>query len=67
MTASPLKIGDLVIQTTSWWTKAAALKYGDKLRTSDGTIATAAGGYVPASASGWMWDLSVPGEICQPE
>jgi hypothetical protein len=63
--------GSAVIQTTAghlfWdqatgrWTKAASLKYGDYLRTSDGTIATVAGGYVPASASGWMWDLSVPG------
>jgi len=48
-------------QTTGRWTKAASLKYGDYLRTSDGTIATVADGYVPASGSGWMWDLSVPG------
>ncbi len=48
-------------QTAGRWTKAASLKYGDYLRTSDGTIATAADGYVSASASGWMWDLSVPG------
>jgi Pretoxin HINT domain len=48
-------------QTSGRWTKAAALSYGDKLRTADGAIATAAGGYIPAIASGWMWDLTVPG------
>jgi Pretoxin HINT domain len=63
--------GSAVIQTTSshlfWdvtqhrWVKAAALNYGDTLRTSDGIIATAAGGYIPATAAGWMWDLTVPG------
>jgi Pretoxin HINT domain len=63
--------GTVVIQTTSshlfWdqtagrWVKAGALKYGDKLRAANGTIATAAGGTVPAGAADWMWDLSVPG------
>jgi Pretoxin HINT domain len=46
-------------QTTGRWTKAASLTYGDYLRTSDGTIATAAGGFVPANADGWMWDLTI--------
>jgi hypothetical protein len=49
-------------QTAGRWVKAGNLKYGDTLRTSNGTTtATAAGGHVPATASGWMWDLSVPG------
>jgi Pretoxin HINT domain len=63
--------GSAVIQTTSShlfrdvtqrrWVKAAALNNGDTLRTASGTTATAAGGHVPATASGWMWDLTVPG------
>jgi Pretoxin HINT domain len=48
-------------QTTSRWTRAAALSYGDTLRTSDGTVVLAAGGYTPKNAAGWMWDLTVPG------
>jgi RHS repeat-associated protein len=61
-----------VIDTTSshlfWdaatrrWIKAAALKYGTHLRTPSGSgTATVLGGYTPQDHSGWMWDLTVPG------
>jgi RHS repeat-associated protein len=43
------------------WVRAAALKYGDHLRTPSGVAATVIGGRAPADAAGWMWDLSVPG------
>ena len=48
-------------QTTGRWTKAAALRYGDHLRTSNGAVATVVRGRAPADTVGWMWDLSVPG------
>jgi hypothetical protein len=48
-------------QTTGRWTRAAALRPGDHLRTPSGTAATVMGGHVPADSVGWMWDLSVPG------
>ena len=61
-----------VIDTTSshlfWvpsahrWVKAAALRHGTHLRTSDGTDATVVGGYVPRQHDGWMWDLTIPGD-----
>jgi hypothetical protein len=47
--------------TTSRWIKAAALKYGTHLRTPTGRMATALGGSTPNATTGWMWDLSVPG------
>jgi hypothetical protein len=60
-----------VIDTTSshlfWasdsrrWVKAAALKYGTRLRTPSGGQAVALGGYTPRDTTGWMWDLTVPG------
>jgi hypothetical protein len=43
------------------WVKAEALKYGDHLRTSNGTIAAVVSGYAPADSAGWMWDITVPG------
>ena len=43
------------------WTKAGALKYGTHLRTPSGGTATVAGGYIPRTTTGWMWDLTVPG------
>ena len=46
-------------QTTGRWTKAAALKYGDHLRTSNGGFASVIGDKDPANAAGWMWDLTV--------
>ena len=61
-----------VINTTSnhpfWdvtahrWVKAAALRYGTHLRTPAGGIATVLGGRAPQDRSGWMWDLTVPGD-----
>ena len=48
-------------QTTHRWTKAAALKYGTHLRTpSDGSV-TVLGGWTPKVTTGWMWDLTIPG------
>jgi hypothetical protein len=43
------------------WVKAGALRYGTHLRTPDGGAATAAGGWTPKTTTGWMWDLTVPG------
>jgi hypothetical protein len=48
--------------TTHRWVKAAALHPGDHLRTPDGSIATVTGGYTPKQATGWMWDLTIPGD-----
>jgi hypothetical protein len=60
-----------VIDTTSshlfWdqdsrrWVKAAALKYGTHLRTPTGSTATVLGGSTPRDTTGWMWDLTIPG------
>ena len=43
------------------WVKAAALRHGTHLRTANGSLATAIGGHDPKAATGWMWDLTVPG------
>jgi Pretoxin HINT domain len=44
------------------WAKAASLKYGTHLRTPDGSdTATVTGGWTPAVTTGWMWDLTIPG------
>jgi hypothetical protein len=61
--------GTAVIQSTTshlfWdatshqWVKAAALRYGSHLSTNGGASVTVLGGYVPADATGWMWDLTV--------
>ena len=48
-------------QTTHRWTKAAALKYGTHLHTAGGGTATVLGGYKPRVTTGWMWDLTIPG------
>ncbi|HWM99541.1 MAG TPA: RHS repeat-associated core domain-containing protein, partial [Streptosporangiaceae bacterium] len=60
-----------VIHTTSnhpfWdvtahrWVKAGTLRYGARLRTPAGGTATALGGHAPRHRSGWMWDLTIPG------
>jgi len=42
------------------WIAAAKLKKGEQLKTADGTLATAAGGYTPRITTGWMWDLTIP-------
>ncbi|HEV2370630.1 MAG TPA: LamG-like jellyroll fold domain-containing protein [Streptosporangiaceae bacterium] len=47
-------------QTSDRWVKAAALKYGTRLRTLTGGIATAVGGHNAKTRSGWMWDLTIP-------
>jgi hypothetical protein len=44
------------------WVKAGALRYGTHLRTPSGSdTATVLGGWIPRQSSGWMWDLTVPG------
>jgi hypothetical protein len=48
--------------TTGRWVKAAALKYGTRLRTPTGGTATVLGGHAPQHRSGWMWDLTIPGD-----
>ena len=60
-----------VIHTTSnhlfWdpaaraWVKAAALHKGETLRAPRGLV-TADGGRAPADRTGWMWDLTIPGD-----
>jgi RHS repeat-associated protein len=61
--------GTAVIHTTSthlfWdatrhrWVKAATLAHHDDLRGANGVTVTVMGGYVPAHAAGWMWDLTI--------
>lgn len=48
--------------TTRKWVKAAAFHAGDHLRTPTGGTATVAGGYTPNQHTGWMWDLTIPGD-----
>jgi len=65
------KNGTEVIHTTSrhlfwdpyhnYWVSANKLSKGEHLKTSNGTVAVADGGSVPADHVGWMWDLTVPG------
>jgi hypothetical protein len=47
--------------TTRRWVKAGALRYGTRLRTPSGGTATVLGGHAPRNRSGWMWDLTIPG------
>jgi hypothetical protein len=47
--------------TTGRWVKAGALRYGTNLRTPAGGTATVLGGHAPRHRSGWMWDLTIPG------
>ena len=47
--------------TTGRWVKAGALRYGTHLRTPAGGTATVLGGHAPRDRSGWMWDLTIPG------
>jgi hypothetical protein len=49
-------------QTRHQWIKAAALHPGDRLRASSGRAATVVSGSAPAGSTGWMWDLTVPGD-----
>jgi hypothetical protein len=48
--------------TAGRWVKAAALKYGHHLHTAGPGTAIARGGYTPKASTGWMWDLTVPGD-----
>ncbi len=43
------------------WVKAGALRYGTRLRTSARSTATVLSGQTPKVTTGWMWDLTVPG------
>src|SRR6185437_101357 len=43
------------------WIPASHLKKGERLKTPNGTLATADGGTTPTVHDGWMWDLTVPG------
>jgi RHS repeat-associated protein len=45
--------------TSRRWVKAAALRYGTRLRTPVGQSAMVVGGWVPGVHTGWMWDLTV--------
>jgi hypothetical protein len=44
------------------WVKAAAFRYGARLGTLGTGNVTVLGGDSPAYSTGWMWDLSVPGD-----
>ncbi len=48
--------------TAHRWVKAGVLRYGARLRTPGGGTATALGGHAPQNRSGWMWDLTIPGD-----
>ena len=45
--------------TTGQWMKAASLQYGTRLRVASGMAVIILGGYVPATSSGEMWDLTI--------
>jgi hypothetical protein len=49
-------------QDTNRWVKAAALKHGTHLRVPGRGTVTVADGHAPRNATGWMWDLTVPGD-----
>jgi hypothetical protein len=63
--------GSSVIHTTAshqfWephlrqWVPANKLRKGEQLLTSDGMTAFADGGVTPRVHTGWMWDITVPG------
>jgi hypothetical protein len=44
-----------------YWVPADKLSKGERLKTANGTIATVIGGAMPPASTGWMWDLTVPG------
>jgi hypothetical protein len=44
------------------WVKTGALRYGVHLRTPSGGTATVLSGWAPKDATGWMWDLTIPGD-----
>jgi hypothetical protein len=49
-------------QTTHRWTRAAALRRGDRLRTPGGRLALVITGITPKVTTGYMWDLTVLGD-----
>jgi hypothetical protein len=48
--------------TTRAWTDAARLRPGDHLRSPAGRYATVSRGWAPRQHTGWMWDLTIPGD-----
>jgi hypothetical protein len=44
-----------------YWIKANKLSKNELLKTANGSTATVIGGMVPSDSTGWMWDLTVPG------
>jgi hypothetical protein len=48
--------------TRHQWIQAAALHPSDHLRTPAGAATTVIGGSTPTETTGWMWDLTIPGD-----
>jgi Pretoxin HINT domain len=48
-------------QTTHHWAKAATLTPGTRLHTPSGVAVTVTSSYAPSQHTGWMWDLTIPG------
>lgn len=44
-----------------YWAEAGTLRYGTRLRIPSGRTATVIGGWTPQVKTGWMWDITVPG------
>ena len=43
------------------WITANKISNGEHLKTPNGTTVTVVSGITPKQHSGWMWDLTVPG------
>jgi integrase/recombinase XerD len=43
------------------WAEAGTLRYGTRLRIPSGGTVTVTGGWAPKVTTGWMWDITVPG------
>src|ERR1700728_4045771 len=54
-------MGHLMQDYLHYWVSANKISKGERLKTADGTTATAIGGTIPVQHDGWMWDLTVPG------
>jgi Pretoxin HINT domain len=48
--------------TAHRWIKASALRHGSHLRTPTGGHATVVRSWIPQQSTGWMWDLTIPGD-----
>jgi RHS repeat-associated protein len=48
--------------TTHRWTAASLLGVGNHLQSASGAHVIVTGGYAARSRSGWMWDLTIPGD-----